>query len=250
MGRCRLTPRSSIRTARTAFRREPFNTVQENFLPPKTWKRTVPSSGQWSFKLSFGSRTDGVDGNTTSSDGGDRERHGGESEIDGNNGSDTREGRQDTEDNHRNIERPTVVEEAGRERNEEVTPRDPRDRPQGINAGNDSISQQQQDEQNPTVSDSSLANVTPEAPKPAGPVPATILERVSIWPGRALCREVAENFLGWEFDGADFCVKEGGMGDAGSEGLEEMEEEAAVRAALKRRERKLRAALSGVKTNQ
>lgn len=28
--------------------------VQEKFLPPKTWKRGIPSSGTWTFKLSLG----------------------------------------------------------------------------------------------------------------------------------------------------------------------------------------------------
>lgn len=91
-------------------------------------------------------------------------------------------------------------------------------------------------------------------------------------PSRAVCREVAEKYLSWEFQDRDFArsndnrsigveekggykgvgVPGGGVKEsagAEDEAIEDLQDTAAVRAALFRREKKLIQAFRGVQTN-
>lgn len=102
------------------------------------------------------------------------------------------------------------------------------------------------------------ANTRPPAESQEPSVAVASQERgIDNWPGRAVCRDVSEKFLSWEFKDGDFCLPaagdeaEGEVVDSCFGDMEQQrEEQAAVRAALARRQEKLWAALRDLKTNE
>ena len=102
------------------------------------------------------------------------------------------------------------------------------------------------------------ADKRPPADLQGPPVPVATKERtIDNWPGRAVCRDVSEKFLSWEFQDGDFTLpaaQEGSEGEVADSCFGDMEqqreEQAAVRSALIRRQSKLLVALKDLKTNE
>lgn len=219
---------------------------QENFVPPKTWKRALPSSGQWSFKLALESqRTDPSSAVAPSKEG-----VGGS--VGGNNGSHDID-----QDNSKAAQQEEVQQERDSfaddqdppSAGESLQPKDETQRPRGSTDENIRSTPETSDV------DDTIRNPSPVVQTVA--VVADAAERgFDNWPGRATCREVCEKYLSWEFEDDDFRVPDesvGGEGDAVESGLgdteDQREEEVAVRAALMRRQAKLLTALTGMQTN-
>lgn len=209
--------------------------VQENFVPPKTWKRTLPSSGRWSFKLALESRrtdplsTPSSRGETSGGSGGTTK------DIGGNDGGEVATTQQESQQGS-----PSGGDD------------------QGVPAAEEGETQRQRGSTYDTASsvpniDAAVENPSPLLETPAA-VDASAKERtIDNWPGRTVCREVCKDFLSWELEDGDFCVKQEGdeMVDDGFEDTKEQREEAAaVRAALIRRQAKLEEVLRDVQTNE
>ncbi|CAM9154523.1 unnamed protein product [Ectocarpus sp. 4 AP-2014] len=224
-----------------AFPSGAFGAHTENFVPPKTWKRTLPSSGRWSFKLALESqRTDPSSTVPPSNENfGDNN---GSNDVDDDNGKVARQEEvQQERDSFADKNPPSAAEGI-----------QPKDETQGQGGSNDENirSTPQTSDVDDTIGDPSpivqTVAVVADAPE----------RGYDIWPGRATCREVCEKCLSWELEDDDFRVPDervGGEGDAVESGLgdteEQREEEVAVRAALMRRQAKLLAALRGMHTN-
>lgn len=107
----------------------------------------------------------------------------------------------------------------------------------------------------PAVVDASAAVLgTEDAENKRSPAEERAIDN---WPGRAVCRDVSEKFLSWEFQDGDFCLPVAGEGAEGEvadscfgDMEQQLEEQAAVRTALIRRQAKLLETLKDLKTNE
>lgn len=227
-------------------------------MPPKSWKKTIPSSGRWIFKLRLG-----ASGDTGGVVGGDGE----ENYRSGNTVGKEATGTDDDIDMGEKLrEHSSASDHAAAgdddQRADNAERIDTEKEAAATGSGPDGVvtyiqgdePQQQEGHQLTTTEEDSAVR------KPAAPAANTI-------PTRALCRQVAEKYLSWELRDEDFCVpdKPGdirakedvgkninrGVDGAGGEGEaeKEVEETAAIRAALRRREMSLLEALRGVQTN-
>lgn len=214
--------------------------LQENFVPPKTWKRALPSSGRWSFKLALESqRTDPSSAVPPSNE-----------NVGGNNRS-----RNIDEDNGKVAQQEEVQQER-----DSFADKDPPSAGEALQPKDETQGQGGSTDENirstPETSDVDDTIGDPSPVLQTVAVVADAAERgFDIWPGRATCREVCEKYLSWELEDDDFRVPDErvGGGDAVEIGLgdteEQREEEVAVRAALMRRQAKLLAAMRGMQTN-
>ncbi|CAM9380917.1 unnamed protein product, partial [Ectocarpus sp. 13 AM-2016] len=224
-----------------AFPSGAFGAHTENFVPPKTWKRALPSSGRWSFKLAMESQRTDPSSTVPPSN---------ENVVGDNNGSN------DVDDDNGKVAQQEEVQQEG----DSFADKDPPSDGEGIQPKDETQGQGGSTGQNiRSTTETSDADTIGDA----SPVVQTLAvvadapERgFDIWPGRAICREVCEKYLSWELEDDDFFVLDervGGEGDAVENGLgdteEQREEEVAVRAALMRRQAKLLAALRGMQTN-
>ncbi|CAM9737544.1 unnamed protein product, partial [Ectocarpus sp. 8 AP-2014] len=224
-----------------AFPSGAFGSHTENFVPPNTWKRALPSSGRWSFKLAVESqRTDPSSAVPPSNE-----------NVGGNNGSNDID-----EDNGKVAQQEEVQQER-----DSFADKDPPSAGEGLQPKDETQEQRGSTDENirstPEMSDvdDTIGDTSPVLQTVA--VVADTAERgFDIWPGRATCREVCEKYLSWELEDDDFREPDdrGGLeGDAVESGLgdteEQREEGVAVRAALMRRQAKLLAALRDMQTN-
>ncbi|CBJ32832.1 Hypothetical leucine rich repeat protein [Ectocarpus siliculosus] len=223
-----------------AFPSGAFGSHTENFVPPKTWKRALPSSGRWSFKLAVETqRTDPSSAVPPSNE-----------NVGGNNGSNNID-----EDNDKVAQQEEVQQER-----DNFADKDPPSAGEGLQPKDETQGKGGSTDENirstPETSgvDDTIGGASPVLQTVAV---ADAAERgFDIWPGRATCREVCEKYLSWELEDDDFREPDerGGLeGDAVESGLgnteKQREEEVAVRAALMRRQAKLLAALRDMQTN-
>ncbi|CAM9141685.1 unnamed protein product [Scytosiphon promiscuus] len=225
-----------------AFLTGSFGAHAENFVPPKTWKRTLPSSGRWSFKLALESRR--TDPMSTPSPSPLEETAAGSSGS--NSGTTDNVGDDDGGET-----------ETTQQRNQRDTPSNALD--QSLLAAEEGETQRQRGSTYDTASAVHNTDAAIESPPtafetPAAAVDAGAKERdIDNWPGRVVCREVCKEFLSWELEDEDFCVPQEGdkpVDDGFEDTREQREEAAAIRAALMRRQAKLNAVLRGIKTNE
>lgn len=200
-------------------------------MPPKTWKKTLPSQGQWSFTLNLGPRKiDSGDTGAKSNNGnggidGDQQNQGeGQpSPADGirnsNSSSSSREPR-GNDINHGDSNQSEQDKNASSVERSGQPPKPNSSVVDGVAVANNTQDNQQrqqgeEEEEQPLVdtpSPTTKLDIVVEAPKVVVP----------IRPDRALCLEVAQKYLSWEFTASDFCVPEGGMGTRGDETVEEV----------------------------
>lgn len=256
-------------------------------MPPKSWKKKVPSSGRWSFELSFGPRRMGENGRISRSSNGDSGvGDGGEKQE-----TDRANLQEENEDSSKQVrstnhgspgsgreegqieelvegqgegwiegqeERQAEGQTEGKtERQAGEEEKDPTEEHNTQSQSNELITSsknlQTQSEQSipdpASLGDGNNTSLIPDKPAAEKDLPKPI----SIRPERTLCHDVASKYLSWEFHDEDFCAPGENLGRNGDQRdpgeLEELEEEAAVRAVLKRREGKLWAALQGIETN-
>lgn len=211
--------------------------VKENFVPPKTWKRNLPSSGRWSFKLALESTRAGQSSTSPSAS------ESGNGSTSGNNGPEN----DSNDDTGEGATAPDQEEPNQRQLQELDTP-DTEDSPPG--GGSSGQTQEGSTDDNNNAS-SNVPGISDVQPSTSAFSPKTKDTGVDNWPGRAVCREVSEKYLSWEFQEGDFCVSTerdatGNFGDS----EEQREEGAAIRAALVRRQAKLRAVLTEILHNE
>lgn len=235
-------------------------------MPPKTWKRTLPSSGRWSFTLALestrmeppspsppaaASGNGGADTKSTTQAGGGGDeaaavqQQNQQLELDGSlgeGGSASPSGADgQTKEQIRAQENGTLDDAGSPQLPPEVDASATSNTHDTYAEGDSSVGRSQE---------ASAAAAAVSTKEPAS---------IDNWPGRAVCREVAEKTLGWEFQDGDFCVppktgldqEEGEAAGGGMEDTQEQREDtAAVKAALARRQVKLRASLRDVRTNE
>lgn len=224
--------------------------VQEKFVPPKTWKRVLPSSGRWSFKLALESRRTDLSSSSSPSQ---NDRNVSSSAHDGGDwAAAEQQNQQQNPDSPQNEESPSD-DQNGQTKEGAQT--------QGGDNCDTAGSTTETPEVQPPVIDASAVLGTDDAenkrpPEPSAAV-ATQERGIDNWPGRAGCREISEKFLSWEFQDGDFCLPAAGDGAEGEvadncfgDMEQQREEQAAVRAALVRRQVKLWAVLRDLKTNE
>lgn len=228
---------------------QPSHDLQEKFVPPKTWKRTLPSSGRWSFKLALESRR--IDPSSSSSSLPNNE---GENvaPLDGGN-----------QQQQQQLGNPCSKESALGDQNRQAN--EGGQTQEGHTYDVAGFAAETPEAQRSLVDSSTVFSIDDAADKhpPAEPIEpsaagATQERGIDVWPGRAVCRDVSEKFLSWELQEGDFLAPppagsgtEGEMADSwfGDMG-QQREEQIAVRAAMLRRQAKLWAVLRGLKTNE
>lgn len=228
---------------------------QENFVPPKTWKRVLPSSGRWSFKLALESIRVGPSSSSSSSLSLPHNRNGYSPTLDGGNQQQQQQQQLQLGDSHNKestsddqdgkLKEGAQTQEGGTKDTAGSSPETPEVQPPladpPVVRGTDGAASQR-----PPA----------ETQEPSATV-ATQERGIDNWPGRAVCRDVSEKFLSWEFQDGDFCLPAAGGGAEGEavdscfgDMEQQREEQAAVRTALVRRQAKLWEALNGLKTNE
>lgn len=264
-----LPPAPSPALVNNDFPHRVLMRVKENFVPPKTWKRILPSSGRWSFKLVLESRRADPSSSPSPPSPLAGESGSGKSDIVNDNDNDNGD---DDNNNNRNddgegaaataaeaAQKKTQEEEEGLDRNQdEGSPRGGRgsssssgDRQAEEEEGDIQQEDGSTDDNNNNV-DSNIPGSSDDQPPPPALSPTPKEQGIDNWPGRAVCCEVAEKFLSWEFQEGDFCAPAAERDETGDFGdsEEQREEGAATRAALVRRQVKLRTVLKEVLRNE